>query len=99
MKKATITQTKNNLSRLLDEVRQGNTVLIVDRQTPIALLEPYRPEASGTGEHLARLTRQGVIRAPRQKLAVASFLDEKGPALPKGASAAAAVAAEREESR
>lgn len=97
MKRATITQTKNNLSRLLDEVRQGNTVLIVDRQTPIALLEPYRPEAVGAGDQLQRLSRQGIVRPPARKLG--ALLDEAAPALPKGVSAAAAVASEREGGR
>ena len=97
MKKATITQTKNNLSRLLDEVRQGATVLIMDRQTPIALLEPYRAAAVGTDDHLSRLSRQGIVRPPAQKLG--TFLDETGPVLPRGVSAAAAVASEREGSR
>ena len=40
MKKASITETKNSLSALLDLVKQGESVLIMDRNRPVARLEP-----------------------------------------------------------
>jgi prevent-host-death family protein len=63
MKIATISETKNHLSALLDRVRQGETILILDRTHPVARLEP-----AGTGDspddedRLARLERDGLIR-------------------------------------
>ena len=40
MKKATITQAKNNLSALIDGLKDGSPVFIVDRGRPVARLEP-----------------------------------------------------------
>jgi antitoxin (DNA-binding transcriptional repressor) of toxin-antitoxin stability system len=40
MKKARIAVAKNNFSRLIDDVKRGETVLILDRDTPVARLEP-----------------------------------------------------------
>ena len=39
MKRATITETKNQLSAVLDSVRNGETVLILDRGRPIARMK------------------------------------------------------------
>lgn len=62
MKTASISETKNNLSALLDRVRAGETVLILDRETPVARLEPIRPGDSGLDARLSRLEREGKIR-------------------------------------
>jgi len=40
MKKASITHAKNNLSALIDGLKGGSPVLIVDRGRPVARLEP-----------------------------------------------------------
>ncbi len=48
MKTASISQTKNQLSALLDAVRHGETILIMDRNCPVARLEPVT-EMSGMG--------------------------------------------------
>lgn len=67
MKTATISETKNQLSALLDRVRHGETILITDRSQPVARLEPV-VSASGAGPdegRLARLERAGVIRRAR----------------------------------
>jgi antitoxin (DNA-binding transcriptional repressor) of toxin-antitoxin stability system len=63
MKTATISETKNNLSALLDRVRAGETVLILDRETPVASLEPVRSIMdAGQEARLGRLERKGKIR-------------------------------------
>lgn len=62
MRVASITQTKNQLSALLDEVRKGETILIFDRDTPIARLEPVFPhEDPDLGRELNRLEKLGII--------------------------------------
>jgi prevent-host-death family protein len=68
MKTATITQTKNSLSALLDWVRSGESVLITDRSRPVARLEPVASaEQPGPDEgRLARLERAGVVRRARR---------------------------------
>jgi prevent-host-death family protein len=68
MKTATISETKNSLSALLDRVRHGESILITDRGRPVARLEPV----AGAGEpgpdegRLARLERAGIIRRARR---------------------------------
>ena len=61
MKKASITEAKNNLSALIDGLKSGASVLIVDRGPPVARLEPVttssRAEEDG---RLARLVRDGI---------------------------------------
>jgi prevent-host-death family protein len=54
MKTATISETKNQLSALLDRVRHGETILITDRSQPVARLEPV-VSASGAGPDEGRL--------------------------------------------
>jgi len=60
MKIATITEAKNKLSALLDIVKAGETVVIVDRGIPVARLEPAQTSDDDDGR-LARLERAGVI--------------------------------------
>jgi prevent-host-death family protein len=99
MKKASITEAKNRLSALIDGVKAGSSVLIVDRGRPVARLEPV----TSAGEHeqdgrLARLIRDGIVRPARAPLSRALFTDN--PPRPKnGASAVAALIAERREER
>ena len=99
MKKASITQTKNQLSALLDRVRHGETVLIMDRGRPVARLEPALQEGEGdeTGR-LARLERAGILRRATSSVR-SKLLLESPPKLKKGASILQALLAEREEGR
>lgn len=63
MKKAKIAILKNNLSRYLAHVRGGGTVLVLDRDQPVARLMPLPSSGPrGAAERLARLERQGLIR-------------------------------------
>jgi prevent-host-death family protein len=99
MKKASITEAKNNLSALIDGLKGGSPVLIVDRGRPVARLEPVTtardPEHDG---RLSRLVREGIVRPGRAPLARALFADPP-PRLKGGASAVAALLEERRESR
>ena len=62
MKTATLTETKNNLSALVDQVRNGETVLILDRGRPVARLESVLEGDSPSEGRLARLEREGLMR-------------------------------------
>ena len=95
---ATITEAKNRLSALIDQVRSGESVLIVDRGTPVARLESAvsaSPDAEG---RIARLERAGSIRAAR-KTPPLELLSKGAPALRPRASAVAAILDERREGR
>jgi prevent-host-death family protein len=99
MKKASITEAKNNLSALIDGLKGGSPVLIVDRGRPVARLEPVthglRPEDDG---RLARLVRDGIVRPGRA--AVAKALVASEPPRPKdGASGVRALIEDRRAGR
>lgn len=97
MKKASITEAKNNLSALIDSVRGGSPVLIVDRGRPVARLEPLRGLA-GSDDLLGRLIREGTVRPARSAVAK-SVLATKPPRLRKTASAVRALLEERRDGR
>ena len=66
MKRASITEAKNNLSALIDGLRSGSSVLIVDRGRPVARLEAVVGDSEAdTDGRLARLLRDGLIRPRR----------------------------------
>lgn len=65
MKKARIAELKNHLSRYLDHVKGGGSVLVLDRDQPVAQIVPLQSAGRGSGSHeerLARLERRGIIR-------------------------------------
>jgi antitoxin (DNA-binding transcriptional repressor) of toxin-antitoxin stability system len=101
MKTATVTESKNGLSELLRTVKAGKGVLILDRDVPVARLEPIAAGSLPDDIRLLALERQGLIRRP---LETGSGPDRfKGlppaPRLKSGRSAAAALLADREAGR
>ena len=97
MKKASITEAKNNLSALIDRVKGGSPVLIVDRGRPVARLEPVS-RIDPADDRLARLVREGVVR-PARGIAPKSILASKPPRAKTGASGVRALLDERREGR
>jgi prevent-host-death family protein len=98
VKRATISETKNNLSALIRRVRNGETILILDRDTPVARLTPISLDETKDEELLARLEKDGVIRRGTGRYPK-SILEEDPPRPRKGGSAVAALLKDREESR
>jgi prevent-host-death family protein len=95
MVRATISQLKNGLSAYLKKVRSGETVLILDRNEPIAVLERVKPNERPEGR-LARLEQAGVIRRSRTARP-RNALTDKPPKVKK--SVVAALLEERRDSR
>jgi antitoxin (DNA-binding transcriptional repressor) of toxin-antitoxin stability system len=65
MKRARIADLKNNLSRYLDHVRGGGTVMVLDRDQPVAQIVPLARSARtarGGEDRLVRLERRGFVR-------------------------------------
>ena len=60
MRKASVSELKNQISRYLDYVKHGETVLVLDRSVPVAELKPVTGKSS-SGKLLA-LERKGIIR-------------------------------------
>jgi len=98
MKKASITEAKNNLSALIDGVKGGSPVLIVDRGRPVARLEPVGGLRPDDDSRLARLIRDGIVRPARAAVPKALFTT-KPPRLKGSASGVRALLEERRESR
>lgn len=61
MEKATISELKNRLSAYLKKVRGGRTILIFDRDQPVARLERVAAGDDIDGR-LMRLERAGLVR-------------------------------------
>ncbi len=98
MKTATLTETKNNLSALIDQVRHGETILVLDRGRPVARIESAVTADSEAEGRLARLERRGLVRRARAAMP-RELLAQKPPSPKKGASALAALLEEREAGR
>lgn len=99
MRMASISETKDRLSALIDRVRHGETVLITDRSIPVARLEPViGSETIDVSGRLARLERAGVLRRGRGGVAK-EILATAPPAAERGASALMALLEEREAGR
>ena len=77
MKMASITEAKNNLSALIDRVKNGASILIVDRGRPVARLEPVRgAESDDDDGRLARLVRDGVVVYEGQVSSLRRFAED-----------------------
>ncbi|MBA2586789.1 MAG: type II toxin-antitoxin system prevent-host-death family antitoxin [Chthoniobacterales bacterium] len=69
MTTASITQAKNNLSKLIKRVRHGESILILDRNVPVARLEPLPPGGRDADEaRLLDLERRGLLKRGTGKL-------------------------------
>jgi prevent-host-death family protein len=96
MKTATISEAKNHLSELLARVKQGETVLILDRDKPIARIVPIEAADRTDDARLAELERRGIVRRavkpPRKTL-------PPPIELPEGVSVLDALLRDREDAR
>lgn len=89
MKRATVTEAKNGLSALLDQVKAGETIVIVERGRPVAHLVPAQSRPESDDDRIARLERAGIIRPSRNPAGVAEFLKTWKPVkLPPGSPSA-----------
>ena len=97
MKRVNVSGLRKDLSRYLREVRHGEEVLVMDRQTPVAKLVHASASDAATSDTdlLSRLVERGVLASPRSKLRADFFTDM--PATKH--SAAEAILDERERGR
>jgi prevent-host-death family protein len=100
MKKASITEAKNNFSALIDSLKSGSPVLIVDRGRPVARLEAVSgAQQGGEDGKLLRLVREGFVRPRRNALPRALLKTEPPHPGPGGPSAVDLLIEERREGR
>ena len=99
MKTASISEAKNRLSAYIDLVRKGETVLITDRNTPVAQLTPLQPAASpGEEAWLQALERKGLVKRAAKR-GPSTLLTKAPQKLPPGASVLDALLEERRNGR
>ena len=96
---ANISYARNHLSELINRVREGETVLIMDRHTPVARLEPMDEFGPVKPEWKADLVRRHVVQPARRRLDVKALLASPPPVPRDGPDILAALQADREESR
>ena len=101
MERTTISQLKARLSAYLKKVRAGQTILILDRDEPVARLERVGGGGAGAAEEgeddrLTRLERAGLLRPATRPLDLQRL---RMPALRTDTSLLQAVLEERREAR
>ena len=98
MEKATISKLKNNLSAYLRKVRAGSSVVIYDRDVPIARLERIESTTRGA-DRLKLLGVEGVTRPPRRPLSAQSVRGLLGTPLARTSCLLEALDKDRSEDR
>lgn len=67
MKVANIRYAKAHLSEMIRMVKEGESVVITERNAPVAMLSSITYGASGgTSDWIQRQVRKGVLRPPRE---------------------------------
>jgi prevent-host-death family protein len=94
MRSVNIAELKNHLSAYIGYTRQGEEVVIKDRNLPVAKLVPFSTE-DATEEELL-LVAQGIMRLPKAPLDLDAFWKIKTGKV-SAAKAIAAVSQDRDE--
>lgn len=98
MKTATISEAKETLGALIDEVKGGETVVITEGGIPVAhLVTAVAEAAENDGAWMERLERKGIISRPTRGPLTEEELPRFDPAAPPSG-VVDALLAEREES-
>ena len=61
MKRVSVTELKNQLSKYLRMVKRGETIVVVERSVPIARLTAETGAAAAEAHDLQRLLREGIV--------------------------------------
>jgi prevent-host-death family protein len=96
MRTVNVAELKNRLSTYLGYARNGEMIVIRDRNLPIARLIPFAAE-DASDEDLA-LVAAGVMRLPEKPLDL-ELLAKMPKAIVRGGAAVKAISDEREEGR
>ena len=65
MKNARISELRDKLSEYLAQVRKGETVIVYDRDTPIARIDPIAPAGGDVPELVLDAYRRGIATPPK----------------------------------
>jgi prevent-host-death family protein len=94
MRSVNVAELKNRLSKYLAFAKEGEEVVIRDRNLPVAKLVPFSPEGASDQELL--LVAAGKLRLPKARLDVKQLLKIPTGTV-AGSNAIRAVLADREE--
>jgi prevent-host-death family protein len=97
MERVSISELKDQLSAYLRKVREGQTVVVTDRNKPVAQLIPISRSASES-ECIARLVAQGIVSLPKGPPVSIEEIRRRRPVVP-GAGVLEALLEERREGR
>jgi antitoxin (DNA-binding transcriptional repressor) of toxin-antitoxin stability system len=67
MKNVKIAELRDGLSEYLTRVRGGETVIVYDRDTPIARIEPVAPASEAEPDWLREAYRRGILTPPKTR--------------------------------
>ena len=98
MKTTSISNAKNQFSALIDLVLKGETVIITDRDQPVAQLAPLNPEQRDDESNIAELERSGLVRRGRAEVS-RTFLKKLPPMPGTRADVLGALLSDRDEGR
>jgi prevent-host-death family protein len=73
MRTVNIAELKNRLSTYITYAKAGETVIIRDRNTPVAQLVPIPPSDDDITEEERSLVADGIMTMPRQRLDLEKF--------------------------
>lgn len=96
MKSVSVSVARASLSSLIQEVRQGETVIITNRGEPVARIEPCSYADGTDGDRLASLVARGVAIPPSKRIDPSEFLAKPRLKLPDGVDTAKLLRAERD---
>ena len=65
MKNAKISELRDNLSQYLARVRQGETVIVYDRDTPIARIDPVVSDDQDLPDWAREAMQKGILSPPK----------------------------------
>ena len=99
MNRANISYTRNHLSELIARVRDGESILIVDRRQPVARLEPVTGSSANGLPWQTDLVRRGLLRPARTHLDAKALSALPMPSPEAGGDVLDALLADREEAR
>ena len=94
MERVSISKLKDQLSAYLRKVREGQTVVVTDRNKPVAQLTPIA-EPDSESERIATLVARGIVRPPRGPPISIEEIRRRRPVVP-GAGLLEALLEERE---
>lgn len=97
MEKVSISRLKDQLSAYLKKVQAGQTVVVTDRNKPVARLEPVK-HAGSEAERIAQLVQHGLVSLPTAPPLSIEEIRRRRPVVP-GAGVLEALLEERREGR